>query len=181
MKEGGCALEHRAPAGLVACWSRTHGYVRRHAGLSSSNELLQCHERLATELQEGAVAVWAHVPQLFAVPWEHGDVPNFGIKQKQLMAHFYARVRKSLLATMSDHDAAVLRSCGGPGGGGFLLQQGDPKALMDDDRFKVAMAQQKARDYDHQAVNPCLAATRAEMEAADATWMLPENMVAYAQ
>ena len=49
-------------------------------------------------------------------------------------------MRKALLDQMDTHDACILRSCGGPGAGGFLMQQTDADAIMDNERFKVAVA-----------------------------------------
>ena len=56
------------------------------------------------------------------------------------MIHYYAGARKATIDTMNRHDAAVFRSCGGPGAGGFLMLQKDPDDLMDDESFRIAVA-----------------------------------------
>ena len=143
LREGGYAfgaIEHRAPAAFVACWPRTWSYVCRHLGLSSAAELLQADLVLAEESRTSAAAVRSVLPEVFGIPWEHAEPPSKPIKQKTLMVNYFACARKTLLASMGEHDATILRSCGGPGAGGFLTQQLDPSVLMDDDRFKVATA-----------------------------------------
>ena len=67
-------------------------------------------------------------------------VPMQPIKQKMILTSCFVHARKSLLASMDYRSAAVLRSCGGPGAGGFLLLQKNPDALMDNLGFKVALA-----------------------------------------
>ena len=143
LRHGGCsfgAIEHRAAAAFIACWSRTHSYTCRHVGASSAAELLVSDAVLGGELRGSAGAVRLMVPRLFSVPWEDGQPPVRPIRQRELMANYYATARKTLLDTMGEHQAGVLRSCGGPGAGGFLMQQTDANVIMDDDRFKVAVA-----------------------------------------
>ena len=143
LRDGGFAfgaIERRAPAALLACWSRTCMYVCRHVGLTSPAELLQADPALSEELQSSAATVREFLPALFGIPWEQAEPPSRPTRQRTLMVNCYASMRKTLLANMGEHDACVMRSCGGPRAGGFLMQQSDPDAIMDNDRFKVAVA-----------------------------------------
>ena len=143
LKSGGCAfgaIEHRAPAAYVACWSRIHDFVSRHAGLGGPGELLQADQLLAAELQQATSLMRQFVPAIFSIPWEHGTPPSKGVKQKTLMIPYYEGRRKATLVSMDRRDAAIFRSCGGPGAGGFLMLQKDPDVIMDDESFKIAVA-----------------------------------------
>ena len=80
------------------------------------------------------------VPATLAIPWEGGIAPTKEIKQKELFGPCCIAARKTLLGSFNDTQAAVFRSCGGPGAGGFLMLQTDPDVLMDDTAFKLAVA-----------------------------------------
>ena len=143
MKDGGCAfgaIEHRAPTALLACLSRTHPYVCRHVGLNGPEALLLGDPGLAAELGAAAAAMRRHIPAAIAIPWENGTVPGNAIKQSALLGPYCQAARKTFLESLDDRGAAILRSCGGPGAGGFLTTQSDANVLMDNTTFKVAIA-----------------------------------------
>jgi hypothetical protein len=57
-----------------------------------------------------------------------------------LLGPYCQEVRKKIIGDLDDRGAAIFRSCGGPGAGGFLTTQSDANVLMDNITFKVAAA-----------------------------------------
>ena len=62
------------------------------------------------------------------------------VKQLALIVPYCQGARKKLIQDLDERGAAVFRSCGGPGGGGFLMAQTDPDVVMDIVAFKIALA-----------------------------------------
>jgi hypothetical protein len=143
MRDGGAGfgmIGPRAPAAYLSAWSRTWTYVVRHLGFDTSTELLHADPGLGIELNNAAAAIRPLIPPVFDIPWEHTPTPPKEIRQGTLLRHIWRSTRKNLLDQMQTLAApARLRSCGGPGAGGFLIAPSDDSTWMQDIAFKVAI------------------------------------------
>ena len=108
----------------------------------SSRQCKRFHRdtRLAAELNGATAIIRSLVPVTLVIPWEHGIPPSQGIEQSRLIGPYCLCAHKALLASLDDRDAAIFRSCGSPGAGGFLAQQSDPDVIMDNASFRIAVA-----------------------------------------
>ena len=143
MKEGGVGfgmIGPRAPAAYVSAWSRTWSYVAKHMGVDTATDLLSLDPGLATELSGAAAALRPLIPRTTAIPWEHGQTQDRKIRQGTLLQQVWRSIRTTLLDQMQSVAApARLRSCGGPGAGGFLIAPADDSTWIIDVKFKIAV------------------------------------------
>ena len=134
------AIGPKAPAALVSSWSRTWQYVARHVGSATGDDIIAWDAGLAADLSEAAASLRPLVPNIFAIPWEHRQAPSTPMKQRTLLQNVYRSTRKNIIEQMRPAAAAQLRSCGGPGAGGFLTAPADNAVWMTDVHFRAALA-----------------------------------------
>ena len=144
MRQGGVGIGTigpRAPAAYASAWSRTWGFVAHHLGVDTATDLLSMDFGLRSELTGAAAALRPLTPPTLPIPWEHGQTPGSGVRQRSLLHPVWRSTRKHILDQMqSDADAARLRSCGGAGAGSFLIAPADDSTWMTDVNFKIAFA-----------------------------------------